>query len=166
MANVPMLHRFLAIGATLLFLMFLGLKVAGIAPLLREDPELTRTIGYVLTGVVAMMVAVALLVLKPRAPERSPGQSVDQYWATTTIAQKVLMVWLVLEGAAALASVGFALTAEPAVGGVAAIAIATFWMNSPDAFAKPIEALQHSFAPLCRDLSEPSRANATEASNF
>jgi hypothetical protein len=137
MANVPMLHRFLAIGATLLFLMFLGLKAAGIAPLLREDPELTRTIGYVLTGVVAILLAVALLVLKPRALERSPGQSVQQFWATTATAQKVLLVWFVLEGAATLASVGFALTAEPAVGVVAAIAIATFWMNGPGTFAKP-----------------------------
>ncbi len=127
----------MAIGATLMFLMFLGMKGVGVVPLLREDPEFTRTLGYVLAGVVVSILAVALLILKPRVPQRTPGQSVEQFWATRASADKARLVWFIHDGAAVLANVSYVLTGEIVAAVVAAITIALFWMNGPNAFAKP-----------------------------
>ena len=121
----------------MLLLMFTFLAWQGIAPLLREDPESARLIAYAGAAVVAGIVAVALFVLKPRVPERTPGQSVEQFWATPKNVQKAQLLWFILEGAAALGSISFALTAQPLVWVVTALAVVTFWLNGPAALARP-----------------------------
>ena len=121
----------------MLLLMFTFLAWQGIAPLLREDPESARLIAYAGAAVVAGIVAVALFILKPQVPERTPGQSVEQFWATPKNVQKAQLLWFILEGAAALGSISFALTAQPLVWVVTALAVVTFWLNGPAALTRP-----------------------------
>jgi hypothetical protein len=135
--NVPQLHKFLGLGVTSILLMFTFLTWLGIAPLLRDDGGAARTIAYATAGVAAVIAGVVLLVLKPKVPERAPGQSVAQYWAAPASAQKVLLVWFLLEGGAVLAAIGFVLSGETIAAVVAAITVVVFWMNGPHVFAKP-----------------------------
>jgi hypothetical protein len=131
-----LLHRFLGIGL-LLFAAVAGvMRFLGRLPLVPPD-NATAIIGFVFSGVVAAIVIVAIGVLRPRVPARSPGQAVEAFWTTPAVAAKVLPVWFVLEGAAVLGLVGFLVTGVPMVAGFAALAIAVFWWSGPDSFAKP-----------------------------
>lgn len=134
-ATIPMLHRFLGIGVTLLLAIFSWLGTMGIAPLLRDDPETARTIGYAGLATVGVVIASALLVLKPRVPRRTPGQSADQFWATPANAQPAQLVWFALDGAAVTAAITYLLTADVVAWVIAALAAAIFWMNGPQSFA-------------------------------
>ena len=135
--NFPVLHRFQAIGITLLLVMFTFLIWMGVGPLLRDDLATARIIAYAAIGVAATIIAVVILVLKPRVPARAPGQSVEQYWRTPASTQTVLLMWFLLEAGAVLAAVAFLLSGEVIAAVASAIAIAVFWMNGPQAFAKP-----------------------------
>jgi hypothetical protein len=79
---------------------------------------------------------VALLLLKPRVPERHVAQSVDQYWSTSGVSAKVVNVWFLLDGAGMLALIGCLLTGELVAAIVATVAIFAFWFCGPNTFAK------------------------------
>lgn len=133
-ASVPLLHRFLGIGLAIVGAVFIGLDILGQAPLLPPD-EVTRVIAYALSGVGVGLIAVALLILKPRVPPRQPGQSEADYWTTPHSSGRIMHVWFVIEGAGMLSGVGFLLTGEPAAAIAMGAAIAAFWMVGPSAFA-------------------------------
>ena len=64
-------------------------------------------------------------------PDRSPGQSVDEYWSTPATVASIMTVWFLLEGAGTIAAVGYFFS-EPATGA----AIVAFWLCGPNVFAK------------------------------
>jgi hypothetical protein len=132
-ATAPLLHRFLGIGLVMLAAVFAMLGYLGIAPLLPRN-GVSPVIAYALSGIGVVLGAIALLFLKPRAPERKPGQSVEQYWSTRETGARVLPVWFLLEGAATTAAIGYLLTGEPVSLIVAALAIAAFWLCGPRVF--------------------------------
>jgi hypothetical protein len=130
----PIIHRFLGIGLTVAAAAFFGLRYRGFAPLSATDSA-TPVIAYTLSGVAVVLVAVALFVLKPRAPARLPGQSVEEYWSTAAVSERVGPVWFILEAAGMIASVGYFLTGEPTSAGAVLVAIATYWLYGPSVFA-------------------------------
>jgi hypothetical protein len=134
-ATFPLLHRFLGIGQVALFAVALGLKSMGVVPLLGED-EFVHTMAYTIVAISAVMAVVALVVLKPRAPERPLEQPVAEYWATPAVAQKVLPVWFLLEGAGIFSIVGYLISGTPVSLIAAGLAIMLFWLFGPMAFAK------------------------------
>jgi hypothetical protein len=134
-ATVPLLHRFLGIGMVVLAVVFTGMFAVGIGPLIKE-PGLERQLAWIMTGISLALGATALLVLKPRVPERRPGQSVQEYWSNVEIASKAMTTWFLLEGAGVLAAIAFLLTGLSAAGLVMAVTIAAFWMTGPNTFAK------------------------------
>ncbi len=136
-ANPQMLHRFLGIGVSSMAAIFVGLSFAGIVPLLEGAEDLTAVLAYAFISVAVLLVLVALAFLKPRVPQRTAGQSVQQYWATVAIASRALLVWFVLEAGALLAAIAFLLTGHPATAVAMAGAIAAFWLTGPDTFARP-----------------------------
>ena len=83
-----------------------------------------------------MLAAVALVVFKPRVPERPTTQPVAEYWTTPQVGMKVLPVWFLLEGAGTLAVVAYFLTGEPVAAVAAGTLIAAFWWCGPNVFAK------------------------------
>jgi hypothetical protein len=135
-ATTPLLHRFLGIGLVILAALFFALRTLGLAPELGHD-SVTRVMAYTLSGCGAGLAAVALLVFKPRVPDRSSGQSVEQYWSTPEVSTKVVPVWFLLEGAGTLAAVGYFLTGEPVSAGATGVLIVAFWLCGPNVFAKP-----------------------------
>jgi hypothetical protein len=131
-----MLHRFLGIGlitvaATLFLLRYLDIA-SGLGA-----TRVTLVLAYALSGVAVALAAVALVVFKPRVPERSSAQSVEEYWSTPEVGSKVLPVWFLLEGAGTLAAVGYFLTSEPVAAVAAGVLIGAFWWCGPSVFAKP-----------------------------
>ena len=134
-ATLPLLHRFLGIGLVLVAASLLVLRYLGIAPMLPHD-SVTRVIAYTLSGCGVVLAAVALFVFKPRVPDRSPGQSVEQYWSTPEVGAKVLPVWFLLEGAGMMAAVGYFVTGAPVSAVVAGLLIAGFSLCGPNMFAK------------------------------
>jgi hypothetical protein len=130
---VPLLHRFLGIGLVMVATVFVILGYVGIAPLLSRD-GVSAVIAYAMSGVGVVLGAVALLFLKPRAPDRKPGQSVEQYWSAPETRERVLPVWFLLEGAGTTAAMGYVLTGEPVSLIVAALVIAAFWLCGPNVF--------------------------------
>jgi hypothetical protein len=132
---VPLLHRLLGIALVSLAAAILVLEYLGIAPILRRD-SVTPVIAYALSGAGVVLAAVALLILKPRVPDRAPGQSVEQYWTRPEIGARVLPVWLLLESAGMLPAVGYLMTGELVTAFVAGLAILVYWWHGPDVIAK------------------------------
>ena len=134
-STVPLLHRFLGFGMFAIAGTFTGLIATGIGPLIKE-PGSEQQLAWIMTGISLAVGATALLVLKPRVPERRPGQSVQEYWSNIEIAGKAMTVWFLLEGAGMLAAIAFLLTGVSAAGLVMALTIVAFWMTGPNTFAK------------------------------
>jgi hypothetical protein len=135
-ADQTLLHRILGIGVTTVPAVFLALTYLGIAPILREPDGFEQIVAYVLSGVAGAVVAVALLIVKPRIPDRVFGQSVEEYWSEPKMRENVLLIWFLLEGAGILAAIGFFLTGAVvsaiAMGG----AIVIYWLSGPKVLIK------------------------------
>jgi len=111
------------------------LTYLGIVPLLASD-EVTLQVAYAFSGLAVLLAVLALMVFKPRVPERRPGQSVEEYWSTPEVSAKATRVWFLLEGAGMMAAVGYLMTAEPVPAVLTGLAIVAFWSYGPDTFAK------------------------------
>jgi hypothetical protein len=133
--TAPLLHRFLGIGITMLGAVFLFLRTTGVEPISASD-DLASVIGYGLSGVAVVLLAVAFLLLKPRVPEQGPRQSVDEFWSAPDVIQKVFLVWFLMEGAAVIAAVAFFLGGSPVSALAMVLAIVVFWLNGPATFAR------------------------------
>jgi hypothetical protein len=131
-----MLHRFLGVGLIGLAAVFVVLELRGVAPMLPPDVEARRVIALVLAGLSFAVMAVGLFVVQPKVPRRRTGVSIEQYWSMPQVAQRMFMLWFVLEGAAIVALVGYVMTADRVVGAAAAVAIGMFWLNRPARFSE------------------------------
>src|SRR5688572_28089632 len=110
-ATAPLLHRCLGIGLVMMAAVMSFLRYRGLAPAL--PPDSIRLIAYALSGFSVVLVAVALVVIKPRVPDRRPQQSVEDYWSTPEVDGKAFLVWFLMEGAGMMAAVGYLLTGQP-----------------------------------------------------
>src|SRR5688572_15941833 len=91
----PLLHTFLGIGLVLVVAALAIARQGGALGLASPSP----TIAYAFAGVSVLLAALALIVFKPRVPDRRPEQSVAQYWSTPAVVTRVFPVWFLLEGA-------------------------------------------------------------------
>jgi hypothetical protein len=136
-ATLPILHRFLGIGVALLAVVVVGLKLAGVAPLMNVPEAGAKVIVYIFTSASFLLLFLAVFIFKPRAPERRAGQTAAEYWTTPDMAMPALRVWFLLEGAGILAMVCYMATGAAIALIAAAVAILAFWKLGPNAFAKP-----------------------------
>ena len=132
--HLDRLHRGLLIGQITLAGVFLFTCFRGISPLQGSASE--SLIAYVLSGISALQMVVALFVIMPRVPARSAAQSVEEYWSSPSTTQQVLLVLFVLESATVVGAVGFFLTGDLLPAMVAGIAICVFAWRRPSAFAE------------------------------
>ena len=136
-ATLALLHRFLGLGVTFVAVVFFGLTLMGIGPLLTKDDESVATIGWAMKGATIVLTAVALLVLRPRIPKPQPGQTPAQFWATPANVQAAQLVWFILEAACILASIGFLLTGDSFLGALMIASVIIYWLNGPARFQQP-----------------------------
>jgi hypothetical protein len=114
-ATPAILHTLLAISCTSLTLMFIGFVTLGTGPLLGHEEPTVPTIAFAMAGISAVLIGLALFVVKPRVPKIQPGQTEQQYLATTSNVQSLNLLWFVLEGATVLSVIGYLLTGHLAV---------------------------------------------------
>ena len=93
-------------------------------------------IANMLAAIPIALLAVALLVLKPRVPARQPGQTAEAFWSKLEVVSKVMLVWFLMEGAGVISAVGFLLIGGNVAAIVMGVTIAAFWMCGPATFVK------------------------------
>lgn len=125
----PVLHRSLLTGQLILTGVMIFLRSGETSPPLSDDNQM---LGYGLSALSLVLVAVALLLLKPRVPVREARQPIEEYWTSATSA--ILPMWFVMEGAGLIAIVGYFLTGQTVAAAAIAISIGAFIWYGPKAF--------------------------------
>jgi len=127
----PVLHRSLLTSLLL---------ITGVMVVLRSgDSGASGTsgnqmLGYAFSALSFVLVAVALLYLKPRVPARRERQPVEEYWSSVT--GTILPMWFVMEAASVLAVVGYFLTGLTVTAVAIAVSIGLFIWYGPKAFVQ------------------------------
>ncbi len=127
----PVLHRSLLTGQLILTGVMVVLRSGDMRAQVSDNNQM---LGYGLSALSLVLVAVALLVLKPRVPVREARQPVEEYWAAVT--RTILPMWFVLEGAGLIAIVGYFLTGQTVAAAAIAISIGAFIWYGPKAFVQ------------------------------
>lgn len=99
-----------------------------------RSADVNQALGYSLAALSFVLVAVAVLLLKPRVPAREARQSVEDYWASVT--RTILPMWFVMEAAGMIAVVGYFLTGHTVTAAAIGISIAVFIWYGPKAFVE------------------------------
>jgi hypothetical protein len=123
------LHRSLLTGQLILTGVMVVLRSGDTGMQLSDD---NQVLGYGLSALSIALVAVALLLLKPRVPVREARQPIEEYWTSAT--STILPMWFVMEGAGLIAIVGYFLTGETVAAAAIAISIGAFIWYGPKAF--------------------------------
>jgi hypothetical protein len=119
--SARLLHLVLLGGLVTISMVFLvltfGLKVAPLLP----GGEDVAFIGNVLAAAGIVPIILAMLVLRPRVPARTPGQTTTAFWQGAV--GPALVVWTLIEGGGIIGAVGALLTGllTPVVPAVAAL---------------------------------------------
>jgi hypothetical protein len=128
----PVLHRSLLTSLLL---------VTGVLVVLRSGdtgaPPLdggNQMLGYTLSALSFVLVAVAVLFLKPRVPVRQERQPVEEYWSAVTTT--ILPMWFIMEAAGVIAVVGYFLTGMTVAAVAIAVSIGLFIWYGPKAFVQ------------------------------
>jgi hypothetical protein len=125
--HTALLGGLLTISAVFLFLGF-GLHVA---PLIR-DAKGAAMIGYILAAAGLMPIIIAMLILRPKVPTRTSGQSDAGYWQGAL--GPALSVWVLCEGGGITAAVGALLTGLWAPMVTVAVAVTCLVLMGPGRF--------------------------------
>ena len=91
-------------------------------------------LGYGFSALSFVLVAFALLFLKPRVPARRERQPVEEYWSS--VSGTILPMWFVMEAASVIAVVGYFLTGLTVTTVAIAVSIGLFIWYGPKAFAQ------------------------------
>lgn len=128
----PVLHRSLLTSLLLVtgVLVVLRSSDTGASPLGGGN----HMLGYVLSALSLVLVAVAVLFMKPRVPIRQERQPVEEYWSSATKA--ILPMWFIMEAAGTIAVVGYFLTGVTVAAVAIAVSIGLFIWYGPKAFAQ------------------------------
>ena len=127
----PVLHRSLLTGQLILTGVMVVLRSGDTGRELSDDNQM---LGYGFSALSLVLVAVALLLLKPRVPAREPRQPVEEYWSSVT--STILPMWFIMEGAGLIAIVGYFLTGQTVAAAAIAMSIGTFIWYGPKAFVQ------------------------------
>jgi|RhiMethySRZTD1v2_1073278.scaffolds.fasta_scaffold02737_16 hypothetical protein len=128
----PVLHRSLLTGLLMLTGVMIVIRAGDMGPRSLGGDQI---LGYSLSALSIVLVAVALLLMKSRVPTREPRQPVEEYWASAT--RTILPMWFVMEAAGMIAIVSYFLTGETASAAAIGISIGAFIWYGPRAFVKP-----------------------------
>ena len=125
--GVRVLHLVLLGGGVLIALIFvIMVKLRG--PILEPDSG-SQVIAFSFAGIGLTAVAFAVLLLRPRIPERAASEALRDYWGAGTARQRSLMLWIICENAGIIAALGYLLTghfAALAAMGIGLMALAWF----------------------------------------
>ena len=126
-SGIRMLHLIM-LGAGVLVALVFHLMTRLRGPILIPDSA-TPVMAYAFAGIAMTAVAFAVLLLRPRIPERGSSEAVNDYWSNGAVRQRALIMWVVCENAAIIAGLGYLLTGHLAAlitAGLALVALAWF----------------------------------------
>jgi hypothetical protein len=123
---VRALHGAIFIGLVMITAVFAFLVYRADTPMLVSQPLLGLGLAVAGLGVLA----VAVVILRPRLPKRGNDQSPEDYW-DMGMRRRVLMVWVTVELAGLSAAMGYLLSGEQAALVVAVLAISTMGWFRP-----------------------------------
>jgi hypothetical protein len=123
----------LGAGLVVIAMAFLAITRLGSAPL-RPIDEFTPYIVYASAGFAVGLMAVVLVVFKPRVPARGAGQPIAEYWAVPEVSAAVVLVWFLLEGAGIIATIGYGLTGQTVPALAMGLTIVAYWLCGPGQF--------------------------------
>jgi hypothetical protein len=106
-AGAQRLHLTLVGFVTVASVAFVGLLLNGTAPVF---PDEMGSIRYVFPAAAISLIIAAGLWALPHVPTRSTSLSTDEYWTQHEVGGRALMLWILLEGAVLVSSVGTFLT--------------------------------------------------------
>lgn len=127
-----LLHRVLLGGLLVIVALFLFLVLGVLGASLLGSAEEASFIGYTIAAFGLLALVLAVLVVRPRVPMRSSGQSHTEYWQAAL--QSALLVWTIVEGAGITCAVGALLTGHWAPMVVVAAAVGCFVVFRPSHF--------------------------------
>lgn len=127
----PVLHRSLVTGLLMLTGVMIVLRSGDMGP---RSSGANQMLGYVLSALSFVLVAVAMLLLKPRVPARGARQTIEEYWSSAM--SRILPMWFVMEAAGLIAIVNYFLTAQTVAAVTIGISIAAFIWYGPRAFVE------------------------------
>lgn len=121
------LHAVITLGLVAIAMAF-GVIVRIVhGPLLPNVPRL----GAVLAAVAGALLVVGLAVVRPGIPSRDASQSLDAYWAQPAARGRAVLLWVAIEGAGIISSIGYVCTAHFAAAAVALLAIVLLILVGP-----------------------------------
>ena len=131
-ANPALLHRFLGIG---LVIVAAALVIVRESTMTGESAQgISPLPAYGAAGAGAVMMAAALMLLKPLVPRRRAGQTTTAFWSDPATAAKAFRFWFILEGAGVIGAVSYFLGGGPYAAVIIAAVVVAFWMNGPRVF--------------------------------
>jgi hypothetical protein len=128
-----LLHAALLAGLIVIAIVFfvvLGLSGPVLAAS-RSAPAVAY--GFTAAGLAGLIVS--SLVLRPRLLPPGSGRPPAEYWSEPAARTAALLLWVITEGAGALAWIGHLLTGNPIPAAMAILATASLWLQSPDRLA-------------------------------
>lgn len=130
-AFVRLLHGALLAGLVMVSGLFVFLVTTTGGPLLGQGAP----VGLVLAGAGAVVLAVALLVMRRRVQPREGSRTVDEYWADDAIKTSAIAFWATVDCATILGALGFLMSGDLVAAAVAAIGIGVLAFYGPGRLA-------------------------------
>jgi hypothetical protein len=96
-------------------------------PLMPGVPRL----GAVLAALAGALLVAGLAVVRPGIPTRDASLSLDAYWAQPAARGRALLLWVAIEAAGIMSSIGYVCTGSLAAAGVALLAIVLLILMGP-----------------------------------
>jgi hypothetical protein len=88
-------------------------------------------LGYAMSGVALLILAVAALGVRPRVPERRPDQTAEAFWSVPATRLTLIFLWAGVEGAGIIGWVGYFVTGSLAGAVTGVIALLTLYAFRP-----------------------------------
>jgi len=132
--SIQVLYWILLGGVFVIAAVFVALS-RRLGPLMASAPAQLPWFAYGLSMFALGTLAYALVVARPRIPQRPPSQSVADYWLDSLVRGPAILLWVCCEGASILSLVGFLLTGSLVPLAVALAAVGTFLSLSPGRLA-------------------------------
>jgi hypothetical protein len=121
------LHAVITLGLVAIAIAFGVIVPILRGPILADVPRL----GAVLAAVAGALLVATLAVIRPGVPSRDASQSLDAYWAQPAARGRAVLLWVAIEGAGIISSMGYVCTGSLAAAGVALLAIVLLIMMGP-----------------------------------
>ena len=106
--GIRLLHLIL-LGSGVLVALVFHVMTRSRGPILTPDSA-TPVIAYAFAGIGLTIVAFAVLLVRPRIPERGSGEGLNEFWGHPAVRRNSMLLWVFCENGAIISATGYLLT--------------------------------------------------------